>query len=263
MAQTIIYNKIGTGYNHTRKADPYIAARLYALLDPVGGNNYLDIGCGTGNYTIRMAGTGLNFIGIDPSAIMLDEAKYKSKFVSWIQGSSENIPLADNSVDGAIATLTIHHWPDLEKGFKELARVLKTGSSIVIFSFTKEQERGYWLNYFFPEMMKRSCQKAINFETVAEAALKAGLDVIETEKYFVQEDLQDLFCYSGKHDPEIYFDPLIRNGISSFALLADKEEVGSGLLKLRNSIDSGEFEAIRKQYDNDLGDYLFIVLKKS
>ena len=71
-----------------------------------------------------------------------------------------------------------------------------------------------------------------------------------------------MFGYAGKHNPEIYFDPVIRNGISAFSLLADEGEVISGLAELRTCIDSGQFEAIKKQYENDLGDYLFIVLKK-
>jgi ubiquinone/menaquinone biosynthesis C-methylase UbiE len=262
MSENIVYNKIGRGYNKTRKADPYITSRLIALLSAEKNKTYLDIGCGTGNYTVRLAELGLSMVGVDPSELMLNEAKGKSEQVHWVQATAEDIPFADGYFDGAIATLTIHHWINLEKGFRELYRILKPGATIVIFSFTKEQEKGYWFNYFFPEMMKRTFQKAITLETVTDAAAKAGLSTVLTEKYFVAEDLQDMFGYSGKHDPEIYFDPAVRNGISSFSLLADKEEVESGLARLRECIDNGTFEAIKEQYNNDLGDYLFIILKK-
>ena len=73
-----IYNKIGVGYNHTRQADPFIADRLLDLLSPEAGETYLDIGCGTGNYTVRLAEKGYQFYGIDPSDKMLGEAKSKS-----------------------------------------------------------------------------------------------------------------------------------------------------------------------------------------
>jgi SAM-dependent methyltransferase len=179
-----------------------------------------------------------------------------------VQGTAENIPLPDDSIDGAIATLTLHHWPSIENGFKELARVLKPGSSLEIFTFTPEQERGYWFNHFFPEMMKRGRQKSVSLETITEAAHHSGLELAGTEKYFVGDDLQDMFGYSGKNDPERYFDPAIIKGISYFSIYADKAEVEDGLRELRISIDNGSFSAIKQQYENDLGDYLFVVLKK-
>ena len=75
MPENTIYNTIGTGYNHSRRADPYITGRLLALLQAVPGGGYLDIGCGTGNYTIALAAAGLGFTGVDPSEVMLLEAR--------------------------------------------------------------------------------------------------------------------------------------------------------------------------------------------
>jgi len=260
--QETIYNKIGVGYNRTRAADPYIAGRLAGLLDLQHGKEYLDIGCGTGNYTIYLAEQGYSFIGVDPSAVMLDEARVKSELVQWMDGSAAEIPLSEAGVDGAIATLTIHHWPDIAEGFREAHRVLKTGGRFVIFSFTKEQETGYWLNHFFPKMMRKTFQKAVTLEAVKEAAEQTGFELLLTEKYFVREDLQDLFGYAGKHNPRMYLDPEIRKGISAFALLSDAEETALGLAALEASIADGSFAAIKTRYDNDMGDYLFIVLRK-
>jgi ubiquinone/menaquinone biosynthesis C-methylase UbiE len=262
MAESPLYDRLGKGYNATRKADPYIAGRLFSLLSPQPKKKYLDIGCGTGNYTIALHEMGVDMTGIDPSDLMLQEAKSKNPDIRWVNGTAENIPLPDNSMSGAIATLTIHHWTDLDKSFSDVARVLKPGSRLVVFTFTPEQENGYWFNYFFPEMMARCQRKAVKFDRIQKAATNAGLQIIETEKYFVHDDLQDMFGYSGKHNPEIYFNPAIRNGISSFASLADKDEVTEGLKKLRQYIESGEFETIKQQYDNPNGDYLFIMLKK-
>jgi ubiquinone/menaquinone biosynthesis C-methylase UbiE len=260
MPASAIYNKIGPGYNTTRKADPCISQRLYSLLNPGQNKTYLDIGCGTGNYTIALTEMGVQFVGIDPSEIMLEEARAKTDGIKWLHGYAEQIPLRDNSVNGAIATLTIHHWSDPAKAFGELARVLKPNGRIVFFTFTPEQEKGYWFNHFFPEMMKRGMERSMALEAIEKAANRAGLAVVQTEKYFVQDDLQDLFGYAGKHDPERYFDPEIVRGISYFSIYASKEEVEVGLQKLRECIDNGQFEAIKKQYENELGDYLFVVL---
>ncbi len=73
------YDKIGIDYNQTRKADRYLTERLFHNLNPMIGGLYLDIGCGTGNYTIELQKKGLKFIGIDPSNEMLTKAKKKNK----------------------------------------------------------------------------------------------------------------------------------------------------------------------------------------
>ncbi len=262
MQETTIYNKIGKGYNHTRRADPYIAGRLYALLAPQEGKIYLDIGCGTGNYTTKLADLGVQLIGVDPSELMLEQARNKNENLQWLQGTAEQIPLANNAVDGVVATLTIHHWKDVDKAFSELARIMKPGARMVIFTFTPEQEAGYWFNHFFPAMMQKGMAKSIPLQTISKMALKKGLSLTLTEKYFVHEELEDLFGYSGKNDPERYFDPVIINGISYFSIYADKQELDNGLMELKKSIDNGTFQTIKEQYDNDLGDYLFVVLQK-
>ncbi len=257
--QSIVYNSIGIGYNSTRCADPYLSERLYQLLNPESGKLYLDIGCGSGNYTLELAKRGIAFWGMDPSAIMLDEAKSKFSEINWLFGFAENIPLKDEQFDGAIATLTIHHWNNLEISFTEINRVLKPGSRLVIFTSTPEQMQGYWLNYYFPNMMTEANNKMPSLTKVENALNNAGMKIIVTEKYFVRDDLQDLFLYSCKNQPELCFDENIRNGISTFALQSNKDEVQNGLSNLRLDIDNNYLKAIKRQYENDFGDYLFII----
>ena len=48
-----------------------------------------------------------------------------------IQASAEELPLADDSFDAALAVNTVHHWTDVEAGLRELRRVAK--KRIVIF----------------------------------------------------------------------------------------------------------------------------------
>ena len=155
----IKYNKIGINYNQTRKADPYLTEQLLSLLNPKEGGLYLDIGCGTGNYTHELQKRGFQFIGIDPSIEMLEKAKIKNKTIDWRIGTAEKTSLAPKSVDGIIGTLTIHHWADLEKGFSELFRVLKQDGQIIIFTSTPTQMNRYWLNHYF-----RKCSMILSYK---------------------------------------------------------------------------------------------------
>lgn len=254
------YDRIGTGYNVTRQADPYLTDRLFSLLQPQTAKLYLDIGCGTGNYTCALADKGLSFVGVEPSEKMLSEAKSRNQNIEWLNGTAEQIPADDKMFDGIIATLTMHHWTDIKKAFAELNRVLKDHGRIVVFTSTPEQMKGYWLNHYFPKMLYASIVQMPSLDTIQDAANEANLRMSSIEKYFIKDDLKDCFLYVGKNKPECYFDEQIRHGISSFSSLANLEEVKEGLTKLRNDIDTHAFEQIKSHYDNDLGDYLFILL---
>jgi len=89
-----------------------------------------------------------------------------------------------------------------------------------------------------------------------------GFNKINIEKYEIQPDLKDHFLYIGKHDPTKYLNPDVRQVISSFSSLANKEEVEIGLLTLKEDIDSGAILKIIKSYENDEGDYLFLIAEK-
>ncbi len=256
------YDIIGVNYNTTRKADPYLFDRLYKLLSPSLEGTYLDIGCGTGNYTSEFAKKGYQFIGIDPSEEMLTKAKNQNSHSTWKIGKAENIDLPSASIDGIIASLTLHHWQDLIQGFSELNRILKSNGKIIIFTATPKQMKGYWLNHYFPKMLMDSMIQMPAFDRIQSSLETANLKIDSTEKYFIQPDLQDLFLYSGKHNPKLYFDPTVRHGISSFSALSNIREVEQGLKTLEKDILSGEIYKIMKKYENTEGDYLFMTIKK-
>jgi len=259
---TTLYNTIGTGYNSTRQADPYITEQLFECLAPKPSELYLDIGCGTGNYTMALANKGLRFYGVEPSEKMLDLAKVRNQEITWLVGNAEQIPTDDDMFQGCIATLTVHHWKSIKKAFIELQRVLKKNGKIVFFTSTPEQMANYWLNHYFPKMMEESILQMPSLATVKSAAAKAGFVITATEKYFVRDGLRDCFLYIGKNRPELYFDEDVRKGISSFSALSNLDEVKNGLATLHNDLRTGEFENIRSKFNNDLGDYLFVIVEK-
>jgi hypothetical protein len=78
----------------------------------------------------------------------------------------------------------------------------------------------------------------------------------------VRHDLQDFFLYSGKHRPEIYLDPRVRTGISTFAALADAAEVEDGCQRLSQDIESGRLAEVMAGYQHAQGDYLFVISAK-
>ena len=63
----IKHDKIGIDYNFTRKADKFLTNKLLNHLNLNKSGIYLDISCGTGNYTNEFKKNGFKFIDIDPS----------------------------------------------------------------------------------------------------------------------------------------------------------------------------------------------------
>lgn len=257
------YDRIGKGYNETRKADPILLQNIIRLLAPEKNKLYLDIGCGTGNYTIELHKLGYLFIGVDPSDEMLKVSRLKEPAIQWLKGTAENIPLEDNSVDGLLATLTIHHWQNLEKAFAELNRVAKPQADLLIFTSSPRQMQAYWLNHYFPNMMEASTHQMPQESRVIQAMEKAGFKLSKAEDFFIHKGIEDQFLSCGKEEPELYLNPQIRSGISSFADLSNKDEVEAGLKKLEADIESGKIEQVRKSFDQSQGDYLYLIAEKA
>jgi SAM-dependent methyltransferase len=253
-----LYDRIGRDYDTTRQADPEIARRLLHHLEPRTNGLYLDVACGTGNYTTALANAGLRMVGADQSARMLGDAARKARHVIWIRADAEALPFADGAFDGAICTLAIHHFHSLRPAFREVARVLKHGC-FVVFTAGRDQMRRYWLNEYFPRAMARSIEQMPDLAAVREALHQAGLRIVAEDPFEVTPKLQNFFLYSGKHRPELYLDARIRAGISTFARLAEESEVREGCARLSEDISSGRVAQVVERYRHDGGDYLFVV----
>ena len=254
------YDRIGSSYARTRRADPGIVDAIAAELALAPTGRYLDLGCGTGNYTAALAARGGVWTAVDVSAVMLNQARGKAQEIDWLQASAASLPLADRAFDGAICTLAIHHFLGLDAPFAEVRRCLR-GGCFVIFTGLAEQMRNYWLGHYFPQMMARSIEAMPCEAAILRSLSRAGFDSITVRPFFVTNELQDLFLYSGKHRPELYLDAEVRRNISSFATLAPPGEIEHGLERLAADLCTGTFEAIRTRHKDRRGDYALIVAR--
>lgn len=115
-----LYDAIGKTYSRSRQADSGIVNTLSQTLGLLPSGVYLDLACGTGNYTVALSGLGGKWSAIDVSTVMLLQAREKDNSVSWIQSSADALPFPDGYFDGAICTLAIHHFSDLRRPFAEV-----------------------------------------------------------------------------------------------------------------------------------------------
>lgn len=69
-----VYDQKASAYDRFRNADPAITEMIvnHIKRNNLTGTNLLDIGCGSGNYTIALDGNGFSAQGLDLSNSMLE-----------------------------------------------------------------------------------------------------------------------------------------------------------------------------------------------
>ena len=129
-----------------------------ALTNLRPGDRVVDIGCGPGVAARLGAERGAIVTGVDPATVMLRVARRadRAKAVTWQQGGAEALPLPDRSQDIAWALSTVHHWPDLEGGLREVGRVLRpAGASCPANGGVKPDATGLASHGWTPEQAER------------------------------------------------------------------------------------------------------------
>ena len=255
-----LYNSIGRGYNRTRQPDPRIVDRLIELLALAPGKTIADIGAGTGNYSRAIAERGYQVIALEPSEVMQAQAQPHPR-VSWVTASAESIPLADNTVDGAVVMLALHHFQDITQGIQEIARIVADGK-IVAFAFEQEKIPDFWLTDYFPYFINDTKKTFPDTKAIAKIMEDATHKSVEIIPFLLPSDLQDRFAAAGWQQPEIYLDPEVRNGISTFAKIPPKA-LKLGLERLSQELDNGIWEQkysyLRQQQIYDAGYRILVV----
>jgi ubiquinone/menaquinone biosynthesis C-methylase UbiE len=114
-----------------------ITEQTLALMDIQPGDRILDLGCGTGWASRRMARAAAagEVVGLDVADEMLRRAQEASsswKNIRYIWGSAEKIPAADNYFGKVLSVESFYYYADQGKALDELHRVMAPGAKLFI-----------------------------------------------------------------------------------------------------------------------------------
>ena len=93
------------------------------------GERILDLGCGDGQLTQRIAATGADVVGVDASLEMLAAAR--SRGIDAQEGRAELLPFTDRSFDAVFSNAALHWVCGQDEMMTEVQRVLKPGGRFV------------------------------------------------------------------------------------------------------------------------------------
>jgi SAM-dependent methyltransferase len=219
------YGADRAAYTATRRTDPRIAAAIERALGDA--RSVVNVGAGAGSYEPR----DREVVAVEPSATM--RAQRPAELPEAVDARAEALPLGDDSVDAAMAILTVHHWREPLLGLAELRRVARR--RVVVLTYDAEQDEPMWLvRDYLPEI---AVLDRVRFPLVETITRALGGEA-RVEPVPIAHDCRDGFLGGYWRRPERYLDPDAKAGISPFAEL-DRELVDAALARLHADLDSG------------------------
>jgi demethylmenaquinone methyltransferase/2-methoxy-6-polyprenyl-1,4-benzoquinol methylase len=109
------------------------------------GPTCLDIACGTGDITFRLAQkyAAGKIIGLDVTEAMIDYARKRNTFsnVTFTLENMCRMNFADDSFDIVTGGYALRNAPNLEEALLEIRRVMKPGANAAFLDFSKPANR--------------------------------------------------------------------------------------------------------------------------
>jgi demethylmenaquinone methyltransferase/2-methoxy-6-polyprenyl-1,4-benzoquinol methylase len=169
--------------------------KVRELLAPYKPKTILDVATGTGDLAIELSKLHPDqIIGLDIAANMLQIGKEKIKtkkldqIIEMQLGDSENMPFKDYSFDAVTVAFGVRNFEDLQKGLKEMHRVLKHGGTATILEFSKpkifpvKQLYNFYFKYILPGF-----GKLVSKSKDAYTYLPESVSVFPEDKEFINE----------------------------------------------------------------------------
>jgi ubiquinone/menaquinone biosynthesis C-methylase UbiE len=201
----------------------------------------LDVGCGTGRFSIGLAETfHAEVIGVDTSRTMLAKAlkNISHHRVTFRTGSAEQLPVTDGSSCLAFLSMVYHHIGNPARAFRELHRALRVGDFVCIRQSTLELlDMVPYLKYF-PAALEYNRARLPSQVEIAATARGAGLSLLRHSL------IEQEFASSMRE----YRDKVKMRALSDLAALSDAE-FDAGIRRMEDDSEQEVRSAIFEPID--------------
>jgi SAM-dependent methyltransferase len=239
-----LYDRIGQAYSRARRADPRIQRTIHDALGDAG--SIVNVGAGVGAYEP----TDRDLIAVEPAGEM--RAQRPASAAPCLDAVAEELPLADASVDRAMAIYTDFHWPDRRRGLAEMLRVSRDG--IVLLTVDRDVSARYWL---FRDYFPRANDLFAPLSALT--ALFPGPPTVSPVP--IPHDCEDGFVHAFWKRPHLLLDPAVHGAMAVFASLKPGQ-LDAGAARLRDDLVSGRWQERNHELDGlealDLGHRLVV-----
>ena len=144
----------------------------------------LDIGCGTGGFSLSLARqTGAKLVGFDISDKLLAYAKGKpdASLEKWEHGNAEELPFNKQSFDRVLMSFVIHQIEDRNRAFREVFRILRNNGILIVRTVTPEEVAKRIPFRFFPKVSEIESSRMPSIKDLTEMLSDAGFQRVESE----------------------------------------------------------------------------------
>lgn len=107
-----------------------LATNLVELLSPKSGECILDLGCGTGHLTHKIASKGAEVMGIDSSPTMIEQARKNYPQLDFDVVDAKNLPYTEK-FDSIFSNAVLHWIKEAEEVVVGINKALKPGGRFV------------------------------------------------------------------------------------------------------------------------------------
>ena len=111
----------------------------------------LDLGCGTGRWSVYLADKVKRIDAIDPSTAIFSAAHLCKHYdnINLAQASASNIPFKDNTFDFAMSLGVLHHIPDTQKAMNNMVSKIKPGGFALLYLYYALDNRSFFYKSLF------------------------------------------------------------------------------------------------------------------
>lgn len=106
-------------------------ASLVDLLDPAFGQRILDLGCGTGHLTAKIAESGATVVGLDSSTSMIAQARQNFPKLTFALADARGFRF-EEPFDAVFSNAALHWIHDAEAVVRSVAVALRPGGRFVL-----------------------------------------------------------------------------------------------------------------------------------